>query len=369
MKKILIMAGGTGGHVFPALAVAQALREKNVEVHWLGTERGMEREWVTRAQIPLHFINISGWRGKSWFKFLILPWRLLQAIRQSSQIIKNINPDAVLGVGGFVSGPGGIAAWLLRKPLIIHEQNSIPGLTNRILKHFAKNVLEGFPKTFSSSAKVVYVGNPIRDSIITIPNPEVRFKNRKGPPRILVLGGSQGARAINQIMPSMMAMLTGEIKPEVWHQTGRADLEETRQMYQILGFKVRLEIFIENMAEAYEWADFVICRAGALTISELIAAGVGSILIPYPHSVDDHQLQNAKYLQKNKAANILLQNELTAPRLAKFVLHFSDREYALTCAMAAKNLFQPNAIDKVVECCMQINSKDETDLTNVKTQA
>lgn len=360
MKKILIMAGGTGGHVFPALAVAQALQQQNIEVHWLGTPRGLENEIVPRVNIPLHHIDITGWRGKGLKKWLLAPFLLTRAVVQARKLIKTIDPDIVLGMGGFVSGPGGIAAKLLRKPLVIHEQNGIPGLTNRCLAWIANAVLEAFPHSFSRWHRGVFVtGNPVRDDIIKLPLPALRFTAHHGRLRLLVLGGSQGATVINHTIPNALSILSHEERPEIWHQAGKAGVEETRRFYQMLGLQAQIEPFIDDMAAAYAWADLVVCRAGALTVSELAAAGIGSILVPYPHSVDQHQVRNAEFLAKEKAAIIMLQQDFSAVRLAELLRKILQRDGLLMMAEAARKLYHGDATQKVVEICMQVGQKSK----------
>lgn len=360
IKKILIMAGGTGGHVFPALAVARSLQAQGIQVNWLGTERGLENDIVVKADIPLAHISISGWRGKGWQKWPTAPFALLKALLQARKIIKSINPDLVLGMGGFASGPGGLAAWLLRKPLVIQEQNSIPGLTNRVLAWLAKRSLEAFPDTFSSvHRQVILTGNPVRSEIVDLPSPTERMEGRTGPLRLLILGGSQGAAVINQVLPNALSILGVEERPEIWHQTGKNGLEEVRRAYQILGLNAHVQPFIEDMSQAYGWADLVLCRAGALTVSELAAAGVASVLIPYPHSMDNHQLHNAEYLAKSKAAVIIPQTEFSSARLSELFRKLFKRDYLMKMAEAARSLRHADATQKVVENCLALIEKKD----------
>lgn len=367
-KKILIMAGGTGGHVFPALAVARALQAQGIQVNWLGTDRGLENDIVVKANIPLSRISISGWRGKGWKKWLVAPFVLVKAVLQARKIIKSSNPDVVLGMGGFASGPGGLAAWLTRKPLIIQEQNSIPGLTNRVLAWLAKRTLAAFPNTFSNIHRQVFVtGNPVRADIVNLPSPTERMTGRTGALRLLILGGSQGAAVINQVLPNALSILSMEERPEVWHQTGKTGLEEARRTYQMLGLTARIEPFIEDMAQAYSWADLVLCRAGALTVSELAAAGVGSILIPYPHSMDNHQLHNAEYLANSNAAVIILQADFSSARLAELFRKLLKRDGLIKMAEAARSLRHADATEKVVEHCMAFSKTvDEQPTVNLE---
>lgn len=359
-NKILIMAGGTGGHVFPALAVAKLLQNKGIEVHWLGTLQGMENDIVNKANIPLHAIPIQGWRGKKLAKWLTAPFKLARAVYIARKIILDLNPDVVLGMGGFVSGPGGIATRLLKKPLVIHEQNAIPGLTNKILASFASQVLEAFPGTFPNRNRVTTVGNPIREDISKLPTPQERISLTTNPLRLLVLGGSQGAQIINQIVPAAIAILSVEERPDVWHQSGKNNFSDTQHHYQVLRLKAKVEPFIDDMAAAYQWADLVIARAGASTVSELAGAGVGSILIPYLHAVDNHQFYNAQYLAQGKAAIILPQTEFSAARLAENIRRLLlNRTQLVKMAEAARSLSQDHAAEKVAEKCIDCMQKNQ----------
>lgn len=355
LKRVLIMAGGTGGHVFPGLAIAKAMREKGIEVHWLGTKQGLEAKVVPAAGIPLHFISISGLRGKGWKSIVFAPWRLSMAILQSMRIIHRLQPDVILGLGGFVSGPGGIASWLLRKRLMIHEQNAKPGMTNKYLARFAKKILEGFPNTFLPRSKVVTTGNPVRNEIAQLtPLPE-RFKNRNGRLRLLVIGGSLGAAAINELVPRSLAKMSETERPEVKHQTGEKHYETALKAYAGANVKAEVIPFITNMAEAYEWADIVLARAGASTIAELCAAGVGAILVPYPFATDDHQTENANYLVKNGAAVLIQQAALTDEILIDQIRSFSgSNDKRLSVAQAAFNLRKIDATEIVLKTCEEI---------------
>lgn len=358
MKRVLIMAGGTGGHVFPALVVGQALRQQNIEVHWLGTRRGIENELVPKANFPISYISIGQWRGKGWKRSLLTPFLLARALWQTFKVFRKVKPDVVLGMGGFASGPGGITAFLFRKPLVIHEQNAIPGLTNRALGIFANSVLEAFPNTFSKRYRAVTIGNPVREEIVNLPLPKERLAKRKGPLRVLILGGSQGALAINKVIPSALSILSVEERPEVWHQTGTKGLDETRRMYKVLGLKARVSDFIENMAETYDWADLVICRAGALTLAELTAAGIGSILIPYPYAADNHQTRNAEFLVRANAAMVFAQKDFSSARLAELLRKLlKNREDLLSMADSARRLYTPNAAQKIIENCEKVCKK------------
>ena len=354
LQRVLIMAGGTGGHVFPGLAVAKRLQEQGVQVDWLGTHKGLEARLVPEAGIPIHFITISGLRGKGWKDLLLAPWRLTLAINQSIRIIRELNPDVVLGMGGFASGPGGIACWLLRRPLVIHEQNAKPGLTNKWLARFAKKILEGFPGTFARSAKVATVGNPVRDEIAQLPAPE-KMKETSRPLHLLVVGGSLGAAAINQLVPRALAKMPAVDRPLVYHQTGEKHLADTLNAYTEFGVEAEVKPFIVEMDKAYAWADIVLCRAGALTIAELCAAGLGAILVPFPHAADDHQTANADFMVKHQAAYLIQQAALTEDGLVELIKQLSTSPAkCLAMAQAAYQLRKVDAAEKVLMICEEI---------------
>lgn len=355
-SNILIMAGGTGGHVFPALAVARYLRDEGVEVIWLGTRRGLEARVVPEAGFPIEYISITGLRGRGFTGWLLAPFRLSAALWQALQVCLRCRPGVVLGLGGFVTGPGGVAAWLLRCPLVIHEQNAIAGLTNRVLSHLARRVLEAFPGSFPQKIKTEQTGNPIRADICDLPNPQSRIAAHQAELRILVIGGSLGAQALNEVLPQAIPLLPLEMRPAIWHQTGQNKDTATRQAYADVHVEARVEPFIVDMAEAYSWADLVICRAGALTISELAAAGIGAILVPYPHAVDDHQTRNALYLTEAGAARLILQSELVPEVLANVLreLLSGGREGLVEMAAAARRLAKPEATRQVAETCLEV---------------
>ncbi|TAK72474.1 MAG: undecaprenyldiphospho-muramoylpentapeptide beta-N-acetylglucosaminyltransferase [Gammaproteobacteria bacterium] len=355
LKRVLIMAGGTGGHVFPGLAVAHALREKGIEVHWLGTSQGLEARLVPEAGIPLHLITISGLRGKGIKPLLMAPAKISTAILQSKRIIQQIQPDIVIGMGGFVSGPGGVASWLRRCPLIIHEQNAKAGLTNKLLSSLAKKVLEGFPGAFASKPKVIAIGNPVRSNIEHLPSPHTRLDPSRSPFRLLILGGSLGAQALNEIVPQALAQLPPDERPEILHQTGNKNFEATQKRYESLGIQATLTPFIDDMAKAYAFADMVLCRAGALTVAELCAVGLGAILVPFPHAVDDHQTANAQFMVKQHAALCIQQSALTPDRLADIVRQFSKAPAErIAMAQAAYQLRQGQVAERIVEICREV---------------
>ena len=353
-RPVLIMAGGTGGHVFPALAVAKRLQARGAPVAWIGTRNGLEATLVPKAGIPLEWIDVSGLRGKGLGRKLRMPFMLGRALGQALAILRRLRPRVVLGMGGFASGPGGMMARLLGIPLVVHEQNAIAGLTNRGLSRFANRVLEAFPGTFPSVRQAQTVGNPVRDSISALPPPAERFARRAGQPRLLVLGGSQGARALNILVPQALARLGDDERPEVWHQAGGQLHEAAAAAYREAGVTARLTPFIEDMADAYGWADLVLCRAGALTIAELAAAGVGAVLVPFPFAVDDHQTANARFLEQGGAALVRQQVGLDADRLAATLRALlGDRARLLAMAAAARNLAKIEAAEQVALACLE----------------
>lgn len=364
-KRILIMAAGTGGHVFPGLAVAKMLKQEGIHVAWLGTHQGMEVKWVTAENIPIFPIDMGGLRGKNALTWLTAPFKLLRAFIQSKRIIATIKPDLVLGMGGFISGPCGIAAQLLKIPLVIHEQNAIPGLTNKFLAkvkslpfgtRFSQKitVLEAFSGSFPVEAQAVLTGNPVREELASFEAPEKRWQQRTGRLKLLILGGSRGAQAINQIVPNAIALIPEHERPEIYHQTGENHLELTQTLYESYQIESNIVNFIDDIAEAYRWADLVICRAGAITLTELCSVGIGSILVPFPYAVDDHQTENAKHLAKAGATVLIPQSELTAERLTEQLKHFSThREKLLDLAKNAYQLRITDATQKVVAHCRE----------------
>jgi len=362
--RILIMAGGTGGHVFPALAVADELRKRGAEISWLGTRKGIEAELVPQANIEIDYINIGGLRGKGALGWLLAPLRIMRALWQSLGVLRRRRPQAVLGLGGFVSGPGGLAAWVCGCPLLIHEQNAVAGLTNRLLSRLARQVIQAFPGAFSEAPWVSTYGNPVRAAIAELESPEQRYAGREGRLRVLLIGGSLGAQALNDVLPHALSQIDDEQRPQVRHQTGRAHLEKVRQQYAAAGVEADVLPFIENMAEAYAWADLVICRSGALTVSELAAAGVASILIPYPHAVDDHQTRNARFLVEAGAARLLPQTALNAAALADVLREFclepeAGRKALMLMAQAARAQGSAEATALVAEACLSATARSE----------
>ena len=354
---VLIMAGGTGGHIFPALAVANLLREEGLDVTWMGTERGLESRLVPEAGFPIEYIKVSGLRGKGVLGWVFAPVKLSMAVIQAIKVFKKVKPDSVLGMGGFASGPGGMAAWLTRKPLVLHEQNAAVGLTNKILSHVATRVLEAFPGAFAESEMAEHTGNPIRKTITDIALPAERFASRQGSSiRILVIGGSLGAQALNETVPQAIALLQENIKIEVRHQSGANKLDMTRAAYESSDVEANVTEFIDDMAEAYSWADLVICRAGALTVSEVAATGVAAVFVPYPYAVDDHQTLNAQYLVDAGAAEIVQQKNMSVDVLTRVLEMMLEkgRSQLLSMAEAARACAKPEATALDAKACKEV---------------
>ncbi len=352
---VVIMAGGTGGHVFPALAVAKRLAAESVRVIWLGTPGSFESRLIAGTGIPFHPVPVSGLRGKGLLGWLKAPFALSRALLLALRALKGLSPDVVLGMGGYATGPGGVAARLLGKPLVIHEQNAVPGLTNRLLAHIATRVLEAFPGSFPASRRALHTGNPVREEVARLAAPEQRLAGRSGPLRVLVLGGSQGARVLNEVVPRAIADLADPGIVEVRHQTGDGHLEDTRRHYREAGIDADLVSFIDDMAGAYAWADLVVCRAGALTVSELAVAGVASVLVPYPFAVDDHQTRNGRHLAEAHAAVLIDQSDFDAGRLGGLLAEFHGaRHRLLAMAVAARRLGLPGATRQVCACCLEL---------------
>ncbi|HET9695049.1 MAG TPA: undecaprenyldiphospho-muramoylpentapeptide beta-N-acetylglucosaminyltransferase [Steroidobacteraceae bacterium] len=354
-KVALVMAGGTGGHVFPALATARVLQRRGFDIVWLGTERGIEARLVPAAGIPVEWLSVSGLRGKGLGALLAAPVRLLVAVAQALRAIRKHRPRVVLGAGGFASGPGGLAAWLLRRPLVVHEQNAVAGLTNRVLARLATRVLEGFPDSFGRGVKAERVGNPVRPEIVAVPSPERRYPGRAGRLRLLVFGGSQGAARLNAVLPAAIGELPVELRPDVLHQTGRHGHEETAQAYRARHIEADVRPFIDDMASAYGWADLAVCRSGALTVAELAAAGVPAILVPFPAAVDDHQTRNAEYAVRAGAARLLPETGLTPISLAAVLRELLEqgRPRLEQMAHAARASAIVDADERLADACVQ----------------
>ena len=353
--KVMIMAGGTGGHVFPALAVAEVLRQAGAQLMWLGTGRGIENRLVPGANIPLHLIRVEGVRGRGLYGLIKAPFLVGYAIAQAIGILRREQPDVVVGFGGFASGPGGIAARVLGKPLVIHEQNAIAGTTNRLLARFATRVLSAFNGVFSQAQ---VVGNPVRNTIASLPTPAVRYRARRAQKtklHLLILGGSLGAKAINELVPKALAQLPSESRPNVWHQTGKDHAQTTATLYEQQHVIARVEAFIDDMATAYSWADVLVCRAGALTVSELMAAGVAAILIPLPSAIDDHQTHNAAILSSVGAGISVPQRDFTPAKLAALLMtYINEPEQSMNMAEKARLLALPDAAKTVANICVEV---------------
>ena len=348
---VMILAGGTGGHIFPGIAVAQALAARSVPVVWLGSSHGLENRLVPAAGIPLRTIAIAGLRGKGAMGWLLAPFRLLRATWDALRVLRAEAPRSVVAFGGFAAGPGGIAAWLLRRPLLVHEQNRVPGVTNRVLARVARRVMAGFPDAFGSH-RGEWVGNPVRAEIAALAEPALRFGARSDAPRLLVLGGSQGARAINRAVPAALAGLG--LAVQVRHQCGERLLADAEAAYREAGVAASVEPFIADMAAAYGWADLVVCRAGALTLAELAAAGCGALLVPFPAAVDDHQTRNAEFFVQRQAAELLPETADLAERLAARMRPLlADRGTLLAMAEAARRLRSEDAADVVARACIE----------------
>ncbi len=342
-KRLMVMAGGTGGHVFPGLAVAHHLMEQGWQVRWLGTADRMEADLVPKHGIEIDFIRISGLRGKGLKALLLAPFRIVNAWRQARTIMKRWQPDVVLGMGGYVSGPGGLAAWSCGIPVVLHEQNGIAGLTNKGLAKIATKVMQAFPGAFPDAE---VVGNPVRTDVLALPLPAARLQSRTGPIRVLVIGGSQGARVLNQVVPQVAAELGDAIT--LWHQTGKGARESVLQAYGEVGqTQHKVTEFIDDMAAAYAWADVVVCRSGALTVSEVAAAGLPAIFVPFQHK-DRQQYWNALPLEQAGAAKIFEQPQFTAAAVADTLRHW-DRATLLNMAVKARKVAIPDATERVAQ--------------------
>ena len=355
---VLIAAGGTGGHVYPALAVAETLRQRNIPVVWMGTREGLEARVVPAAGFDMEWVSVAGLRGKNLLQTLTAPLKLLHACYQAWRIFSRLQPRAVLGMGGFVAGPGCAMAVMRRCPLFIHEQNSVAGMTNRYMVRFARQVYTAFPGVFSlpESRLVETIGNPVRGDIASLMAPQQRYASRSGPLRLLVVGGSRGARFLNQTLPTMVATLSDDASGQtllqdivVRHQSGADDEESVRQAYQANGINAEVTAFMDDIAAAYGWADLVVCRAGAMTVSELAAAGVASVLVPFPYAVDDHQSGNARWLSEQGAAVLYQQSEPLDTLLQTLRSLCRDRNQLQHMAVQARSLYLPGAEQRMAQ--------------------
>lgn len=356
---VLIMAAGTGGHVFPALSIAQKLQERNVRTEWMGTHQGMEHRLLEGTGISIHAVSAKGLKGKGLGRLIAAPFMLLRALIQSLRVLSRVNPDCVLGMGGFVSGPGGLAAKLTGRKLLIHEQNAVPGSTNKLLAKIANEVFEAFPNTFAPGKNIIHTGNPLRREIAALATRPRNFQEPPRPLHLLVLGGSQGALAINEALPDILRDWPRQARPMVRHQTGERTLAQTRARYAAAGFdrddKVAVLPFIDDMADAYGWADMVICRSGASTVSELAAVGLPSILVPYPYHSDQQQTHNANWLVGNGAAFLLQQSDLTVDALKALLLDVdADRSKLQRMSDAARAIAICDADELIANRCLEL---------------
>jgi UDP-N-acetylglucosamine--N-acetylmuramyl-(pentapeptide) pyrophosphoryl-undecaprenol N-acetylglucosamine transferase len=347
-RTLMVMAGGTGGHIFPALSVAQYAEAQGWSIVWLGSRNAMEARIVPQHGYTMAWIRFGGLRGKGFMRAALLPLNLLIAFWQSARAIFAHRPDVVLGMGGYIAFPGGMMASLFNRPLVIHEQNSVAGLANRVLSKVADRVLAGFPDALPTAR---WTGNPVREEIAAVADPRTRFAGRQGRLQLLVIGGSLGAAVLNDVVPAALALINESTRPAVTHQSGAAHLDKLKSAYHRAGVQAELVPFINDMAARYATADLVICRAGASTIAELAAAGVGAMLVPFPHAVDDHQTQNARFLSERGAAVLLPQSELTPHKLAG-LLSALNRDKLVAMAVAAREAAKPDATRSVAEACM-----------------
>lgn len=350
-KTLMVMAGGTGGHVYPAMAVADYLQIQGWAIVWLATEGGMENRLIEGKPYSKAMMTMRGVRGKGLLGWLLLPFKLMVAFKQSLSAMLRHKPSVVLGMGGFAAFPGGLMAKLTRRPLVIHEQNSIAGLTNKALSYFANTVLAAFPTAFGNQAMLV--GNPVRDDITKLEQPQTRYANRKGRLKVLVVGGSLGAAALNEVLPKAFASFAVQDRPEVVHQAGEKHIETLKNNYQAAGVQAKATAYIQDMAAQYAWADVVICRAGALTVAELACVGVASVLVPFPFAVDDHQTTNASYLSDNGAAILVQQAAFTVDKIVG-ILKQLTRTSCLNMAKNARALAKPDATETVATICAKL---------------
>ena len=349
----LVMAGGTGGHIFPGLAVADALRERNWRVHWLGAPGSMEQQLVPPRGYPFEAIDFGGVRGKGLTTLVLLPLRLLRAFAQSIAVIRRVKPDVLVGLGGYITFPGGLMGVALGKPLVLHEQNSVAGLANKVLAGIADRVFTAFPGVLAKARRVQCVGNPLRAEFAQVPGPEQRFAGRSGPLRLLVVGGSLGAQALNDVVPQALARLPVDRRPVVTHQSGARQIDTLRANYQAAGVEADLRPFIDDMARAYAEADLVICRAGATTVTEIAAVGAAALFVPFPHAVDDHQSSNARFLVDQGAGWLVQQADLTPEALMQ-LLQKMERPALLQRALKAKSMQKLTATREIVAACEEL---------------
>ena len=352
-KCALVMAGGTGGHIFPGLAVAEALRARGWRVHWLGAPASMEAQLVPPRGFDFEAVEFGGVRGKGVSTLVLLPLRLLKAFGQSIGVIRRVKPDVLVGLGGYITFPGGLMGVALNKPLVLHEQNSVAGMANKVLAGVADRVFTAFPGVLPKARKVQWIGNPLREAFTRYPDPAARFAGRSGPLRLLVVGGSLGARALNEVVPQALALIPADQRPIVTHQSGAKQIDELRANYQAAGVQAELVPFIDDMARAYAEADLVICRAGATPVTEIAAIGAAALFVPFPHAVDDHQTTNARFLVDQGAGWLVQQHELSAGKLAD-MLRNTERPALLQRGLEAKKLQKTSATDDLVAACEEL---------------
>jgi len=350
-SKLMVMAGGTGGHVFPALAVAKLLQSSGTQVTWLGTRRGLEATVVPNNEIPIEWITVEGLRGKGFGSLLLAPFKLLRAMWQSAGAIRRVRPDCILGMGGFVAGPGGLVARMMGRPLVVHEQNAVAGLTNKYLAKIANRVLTGFPNVADLPVNAKWVGNPVRDSIVV--DDQNNNSKKDDQLHVLVVGGSQGAHSFNIKLPKVFKQLEMD-RVSIWHQSGRGRADEVSALYQEYGVDVRVSEFIEDMAAAYRWADLLVCRAGAMTIAECCAAGKPALLVPYPFSAGDHQVINAKAMVNVGGANLVMNEEIDSPKMLDAMRGLlASHDELREMGKRANTLHKPNALADVAATCRE----------------
>ena len=349
-KTALVMAGGTGGHIFPGLAVAHALREQGWRVHWLGAPGSMEERLVPPQGFPLEKIQFSGVRGKGLLTLALLPLRLLKAFAQAWAVVRRVRPDVVIGLGGYISFPGGMMATLAGKPLILHEQNSVPGMANKVLAQVASRVFCAFPDALPHAR---WVGNPLRQAFLEQAPPAERFAGRSGPLKILVVGGSLGAKALNDTVPQALALIPPEQRPQVLHQSGASQIDALRASYAAAGVDAELTPFIDDTAQAYAQADLILCRAGASTVTEIAAVGAAAVYVPFPHAVDDHQTTNARFMVDAGGGWLVQQNALTPEKLAHMIQNM-QRSTLLETAQKAKMMEKREATAAVLAACEEL---------------
>ncbi|MDO5288589.1 MAG: undecaprenyldiphospho-muramoylpentapeptide beta-N-acetylglucosaminyltransferase [Pseudomonadota bacterium] len=354
-KCALVMAGGTGGHIFPGLAVADALRARGWRVHWLGAPGSMEEKLVPPRGFAFEAIDFGGVRGKGVMTLALLPLKLLRAFAQSLGVVRRVKPDVLIGLGGYITFPGGLMGVACGKPLVLHEQNSVPGMANKVLAGVADRVFTAFPGVLPKARRVQWVGNPLREAFTQYPAPAERFAGRTGPLKLLVVGGSLGAKALNDVVPQALALMPPGQRPIVTHQSGAKQIDALRANYEAAGVQAELLPFIDDMARAYAEADVVICRAGATTVTEIAAMGAAAVFVPFPHAVDDHQTTNARFLTEQGAGWLVPQNELTPQGLAQ-LLQNTERSALVQCAQKAKNMEKTQATEHIVAACEELTA-------------